>query len=86
MDALQRALEVAGVEFTNGDRPGVRLIRPAERAATWKNSSYSGRQDQQEEGVDTAAPLLSLSVKSGSTPRDAGDADAKFLFRFQSKN
>ena len=29
MDALQHALESAGVEFTNGDRPGVRLIRPA---------------------------------------------------------
>ncbi len=25
IDALQRALEAAGVEFTNGDRPGVRL-------------------------------------------------------------
>jgi transcriptional regulator with XRE-family HTH domain len=30
MDALQRALESAGVEFTNGDGPGVRLTRPAE--------------------------------------------------------
>ena len=25
MDALQRALELAGIEFTNGDQPGVRL-------------------------------------------------------------
>ena len=25
VDALQRTLEAAGVEFTNGDRPGVRL-------------------------------------------------------------
>ena len=25
IDALQRALETAGVEFTNGDRPGVRV-------------------------------------------------------------
>jgi hypothetical protein len=24
-DALQRALEAAGVEFTNGDQPGVRM-------------------------------------------------------------
>jgi hypothetical protein len=24
IDALQRALEAAGVEFTNGDQPGVR--------------------------------------------------------------
>jgi transcriptional regulator with XRE-family HTH domain len=29
MDALQRALETAGVEFTNGDQPGVRLARAA---------------------------------------------------------
>ena len=27
IDALQRALEAAGVEFTNGDPPGVRLTR-----------------------------------------------------------
>src|SRR5260370_37827736 len=25
IDALQRALEAAGVEFTNGDKPGVRV-------------------------------------------------------------
>ena len=29
MDKLQRALESAGVEFTNGDQPGVRLTRAA---------------------------------------------------------
>jgi len=29
IDALQRALEAAGVEFTNGDQPGVRLTRAA---------------------------------------------------------
>ena len=28
MDRLQGALEAAGVEFTNGDQPGVRLARP----------------------------------------------------------
>jgi transcriptional regulator with XRE-family HTH domain len=27
MDALQRALEAAGVEFTNGEQPGVRLTK-----------------------------------------------------------
>lgn len=27
IEALQRALEAAGVEFTNGDQPGVRLKR-----------------------------------------------------------
>ena len=29
VDALQRALETAGIEFTNGDHPGVRLNRAA---------------------------------------------------------
>src|SRR5450755_2657354 len=29
VDALQRALETAGVEFTNGDQPGVRLTKTA---------------------------------------------------------
>jgi transcriptional regulator with XRE-family HTH domain len=27
IEAIQRALEAAGVEFTNGDKPGVRLTR-----------------------------------------------------------
>ena len=27
VEAIQRALEKAGVEFTNGNRPGVRLTR-----------------------------------------------------------
>jgi transcriptional regulator with XRE-family HTH domain len=29
VDALQRALEAAGVEFTNGEQPGVRLTKAA---------------------------------------------------------
>jgi transcriptional regulator with XRE-family HTH domain len=29
MESLQRALEAAGVEFTNGDQPGVRLSKAA---------------------------------------------------------
>ena len=29
MDALQRALEAAGIEFTNGEQPGVRLAKAA---------------------------------------------------------
>ena len=29
IDALQSALEAAGVEFTNGDQPGVRLAKAA---------------------------------------------------------
>ncbi len=33
IDALQRALETAGVEFTNGDRPGVRVSSAREVSA-----------------------------------------------------
>jgi transcriptional regulator with XRE-family HTH domain len=34
VEAIQRALEAGGVEFTNGNRPGVRLAKsPAELAA-----------------------------------------------------
>src|ERR1700758_1684330 len=29
IDALQRALEAAGIEFTNGDQPGARLTKAA---------------------------------------------------------
>src|SRR5664279_1494025 len=44
IDALQGALEAAGVEFTNGDQPGVRLTRAAaarsaEAAAAPKTSA-----------------------------------------------
>jgi len=28
LDAMRTALEAAGVEFTNGDEPGVKLKRP----------------------------------------------------------
>jgi transcriptional regulator with XRE-family HTH domain len=31
IDALRRALEAGGVEFTNGDQPGVRLAKGARR-------------------------------------------------------
>jgi hypothetical protein len=38
---LQGALESAGVEFTNGEHPGVRLMRPATREATLKAKKRS---------------------------------------------
>jgi transcriptional regulator with XRE-family HTH domain len=34
MDALQAALEAAGIEFTNGDQPGVRLTKAAASRST----------------------------------------------------
>jgi transcriptional regulator with XRE-family HTH domain len=36
IEALQRALEAAGVEFTNGGKPGVRLARALETAEASK--------------------------------------------------
>jgi len=47
IDALQRALEVAGVEFTNGDQPGIRLSKAVAahfaKAATGSNPSVSAK-------------------------------------------
>src|SRR5271154_671913 len=37
--ALRRALESAGVEFTNGERPGVRLSPEAARGQTKRSAS-----------------------------------------------
>jgi transcriptional regulator with XRE-family HTH domain len=34
VQALREVFELSGVEFTNGDRPGVRLVRPAEPPAS----------------------------------------------------
>jgi transcriptional regulator with XRE-family HTH domain len=40
MDSLQRALEAAGLEFTNGDQPGVRLRRaPASKRMIAANAA-----------------------------------------------
>ena len=46
--AIRRALDVAGVEFTNGDQPGVRLtkaaaVRSAEAAAASKPAAKAVR-------------------------------------------
>src|SRR5437879_8496634 len=41
IEALQRALEAAGVEFTNGDQPGVRLTRA--RTADLESASDASR-------------------------------------------
>jgi transcriptional regulator with XRE-family HTH domain len=42
IDALQRALEAAGVEFSNGDQPGVRLTK-ATAARSMEPASASRR-------------------------------------------
>jgi transcriptional regulator with XRE-family HTH domain len=43
VDALRRALEDAGVEFTNGGRPGVRLKNAPVSSPDRKNASRSRR-------------------------------------------
>jgi transcriptional regulator with XRE-family HTH domain len=42
IEALQRALEAAGIEFTNGDQPGVRLTKAA-AARSGELGSAQGR-------------------------------------------
>jgi transcriptional regulator with XRE-family HTH domain len=43
IDALQRALEAAGIEFTNGDQPGVRLSKAAAARSAEPGSAQSRR-------------------------------------------
>jgi transcriptional regulator with XRE-family HTH domain len=43
IDALQRALEAAGIEFTNGDQPGVRLTKAAATCSAEPSSAQSRR-------------------------------------------
>ena len=43
IDALQRALETAGVEFTNGDQPGVRLTKAAAGNLSSRPTRQNGR-------------------------------------------
>jgi transcriptional regulator with XRE-family HTH domain len=43
IDALQRALEAAGIEFTNGDQPGVRLTKVAAARSTDPGRAQSRR-------------------------------------------
>jgi transcriptional regulator with XRE-family HTH domain len=49
MDRLQQALEAAGVEFTNGDQPGVRLT---EAATAHTSKPASGPQPKVEAKAD----------------------------------
>ena len=55
IDALQRALEAAGVEFTNGDQPGVRLTK-ASAAQSPEPARLSKR-------------TISVKAVSGKTPK-----------------
>jgi transcriptional regulator with XRE-family HTH domain len=48
--AIRRALEAAGVEFTNGNQPGVRLRK--ERVTTWENGKLVPRELDDDPVVD----------------------------------
>ena len=41
VEALQRAFETAGVEFINGDRPGVRVAKATEETGASKTTTTS---------------------------------------------
>ena len=71
IDALQRALEAAGIEFTNGDQPGVRLTKAAAARLTEpgsvakptggrESSPSQNRQGEREETISVASRLHSL--------------------------
>jgi transcriptional regulator with XRE-family HTH domain len=40
MEKLRRALEAAGLEFTNGDQPGVRLTQAASRSRSFPKAGH----------------------------------------------
>jgi transcriptional regulator with XRE-family HTH domain len=55
IDKLKRALEAAGIEFTNGDQPGVRLTKAAAaRAANPPASTAISKSDRSKTGKATA--------------------------------
>jgi transcriptional regulator with XRE-family HTH domain len=58
MDALQGALEAAGVEFTNGQQPGVRLTKAA--------AAHS------EVHADTSKPAATAEVVGSKTAKAPG--------------
>jgi transcriptional regulator with XRE-family HTH domain len=55
IDALQRALEAAGIEFTDGDQPGVRLTKAAAARAA--------------EPASASKPTVAAKVVRGKTAK-----------------
>ena len=56
IDALQRALEAAGVEFTNGDQPGVRFTKTIAARPT--------------EPASPSRPMLAAKIVRGKTSKE----------------
>jgi transcriptional regulator with XRE-family HTH domain len=78
IDKLRRALEAAGVEFTNGDQPGVRLTKAAvtrsERQATSSRSTACANavpdkaaKKTEKEQADRKVPQRQSSAKAAGT-------------------
>ena len=77
IDALQRALEAAGIEFTNGDQPGLRLTKAAAARLTEPGSAQSRRvvakvvrQGEREEKISVAPS--DPSIAAGARGRSVG--------------
>ena len=66
VEAIQRALEVAGVEFTNGDQPGVRLTRLAAAGFVSKPTVGAGAIRGK---VAKATEEKSMGIKRAKKPR-----------------
>jgi transcriptional regulator with XRE-family HTH domain len=66
IEALQRALEAAGVEFTNGEQPGVRLAKAPQRT-TLKRLSNRRAQKQR------AAGSRRRSIRSDKADASVGE-------------
>jgi hypothetical protein len=58
INALQRALEAAGIEFTNGDQPGVRLSKAAAARSA--------------EPASASKPTVAAKVVRGKTAKATG--------------
>ena len=46
LDVVRRCLEAAGVEFTNGDAPGVKLHKPGARVASIPLEDLNAENDE----------------------------------------
>jgi transcriptional regulator with XRE-family HTH domain len=71
LDALKRTLEAAGVEFTNGGQPGVRLKRPEDTHSDLKQqiNHMQGRVDF-DEPAGPASPKRGMQQLRGAKSKN----------------
>ena len=60
--AIRRALEEAGVEFTNGDKPGVRLVQPAEVRVIAEGTSKVAKKTKRSKASEPATLRKKLDL------------------------